>query len=173
MTSKWGAPRFYLLLATVSLAGCDQRQASPALTEIGWSTDPATIRRQLIESQAIEERDGDWSPVVVEGDRRFRAIWYAPHDRDLDARIWLGSDDQVERVSYTGPMVEPFITEGNTRDLLEAVAPRAPVGDRESAAKSMANLLRAGGKAEVEIGPLVVRGTSGYTHMTVSAAPAG
>ena len=144
----------------------------PEVISIGWPADATTVRQRLLLEQLIEERDGDWSPVITEGDRRYRAIWYAPHDRDWDVRVWLDDSGRIDQISATGPTGDEFIMQGYAEQVLGAAAPGIPLAERKNAAQSISKLLRPGGKAELSVGPITLRGTSGYTHMTMWAKPA-
>lgn len=165
-----------LLLTTTLLAGCDApptaQAVAPAPVASSWPTSADAVRQRFLAEQLIEERDGDWSPVITEGDRRYRAIWYAPHDRDWDVRIWLDNVDRIGEISATGPAGDEFMIQNYAEEVLAAAAPALAEVERKKTAEAMSRLLRPGSKAELTVGPITLRGTSGYTHMTISASPA-
>jgi hypothetical protein len=87
-------------------------------------------------------------------------------------RVWLDDADQIYEISATGPAGDEFMMQNYAEEVLAAAAPGIALAERKQAAQSMSRLLRPGDKAELTVGPIRLRGTSGYSHMTIWASPA-
>jgi hypothetical protein len=159
------------LLTTCS--GSKVYRPNDAAKAAGWTSDIQVMANRLKAHDGdLRAMNAEWSPVISEKDRRYRAIWFDPSDRENVIRAYVDADGQISSIVLTDSGSGDR-TLGDAAELVDATIPNSNPHQKDVLSQTLAAMVATRSTTSTVVNGVDFRASSGGLHFTLRARPAG